>query len=191
LTGALAELLRPLERSLRILWVAVTLSIGVYVGLAYVVAEPAPDPTQAPMALRRALAATAVVVAVASFALSRVLLSDARLRDRLRSDPAPADLVGRLRAGTPAADAALRAARALAPHERRLAALAVPVWQVTLVRLVLHEGIAVLGLVLAVLGQTFSLVLPYALAAFALNLLVPPRLGAALERARAQVEHGG
>lgn len=50
-------------------------------------------------------------------------------------------------------------------------------------RLALNETIGVLGLVLAVLFQSFAPVLPFALGAIVLNLLAYPRIEPLLERA--------
>jgi hypothetical protein len=175
----LEELLGQSERVRRILWIALTATIVVYLAVAYAVAgEPRP---LAP-GLEMALAFASMGVAAFSLATPRVLLSDERLDRYLAEEPSSSPLATRPRTGQVDPVLLARVER-LPAAERRLLGLAQLFFVPFVVRLVLNESIAMLGLVIALVSSQPGRMLPYAGAAIVLNLLTSPSLDPLLERA--------
>jgi len=186
---ALLELMKPQLLTLRIIWAALTVSIPLYVFVAWWLAHrPGPD-VPLPPAMVWAFALGAVPLVMASFLLPRALLSAERLR-AVMAAPAPSPEPGRdPRTGRPDA----RRARLLAQvsaRERSLLQLGRVAPTPVLIRLVLNEAVALFGFVLSVLSRDFAPAVPFAAVALALNLAAWPRFEPLLERARTLLPAG-
>jgi hypothetical protein len=162
---ALDVALAPQQRVLTILWAALLASVGIYLVVAYVVAEQMEPATEDSGTLVIAMAIAAVASAIASMVLPGKLLSDGALRRHLRSArPAPgkAESSGR---------------------EQRLARAGGLYMVPWLLGVILAEGIAVLGLGLVILTGEPSLMIPFAIVAAALIVSKRPNLRGFMDRA--------
>lgn len=110
------------------------------------------------------------------------MLSDDRLRSSLRQDPQPPDLARNPQTGR-IDEQRLRRIEALASHERRLLRLPSVCFTPWILQLVLGEVVAIFGLLLSLISHTFPPILPFAAAAFVLNLMAFPRIEPLLDRA--------
>ena len=179
ISPALRDALQPAERTCRILWLVLTLSMGLYVGVAFVVAQAGGQGAGIPF-FAPALGAVAAATACVSIFAPRFLLSDERLRAAMAGEAARPALS--LPFAPPAPERA-RLAEALGPEERRLLAVAELHFTPFVLQLALNEAIVIYGLVLALLERDFEAILPFAAAGVVLNVLARPRLGALVERA--------
>jgi hypothetical protein len=157
----LRQLVTATNRSMRMIWFYLTVSILVYVPVAYYVGGR--NHGQLSEAAGWALAAGAVALAMASLLYRRVGLSHEALRAGL-SKPLPASSM------------ALEKLQSLSEAERRVAAAVTHMQTPLIVCLALNEGIALLGLVLALMSDHPQAVLPFAAAAIALNALIFPNI---------------
>lgn len=180
----LHDLLRPQLLVLRLLWTALTVSIAIYVAVAWLVVAEGPLAGEAPPAVALVLGAVALTTVVLSFLVPRLLLSDERLR-ALVADASPD--VERLAVDPRTQQVDPERQRRLAqlsPGERRLLPVAAAAQAPLVVRLALNEAVAIFGFVLALLTGDVAALLPFAAVALVLNVLAWPRLDPLLERAR-------
>ena len=179
---AVRELLRPAILVNSMLWFVLTVSIFIYGVVAYLTAQRSRGPTDVSDAIQLALAGAAIVTGIGSLLVTRIFLSDRRLREAMESDPDPEDLARHPKLGI-VDEERLRKIQSLSRTERKL--LQVPSLYFTpfIIRLVLNEAVAIYGLVLAFLSHSFPPILPFAAAAIALNLTCLPRIEPVLERA--------
>ena len=150
-----------------ILWGAMTLSIAIYVVVAYVATQQegtAVDPAVLGT-MQTAMTGVGVAAALASVLLRLFGASDARIRARLTS--------GAARSETP---------EGLDEAGARLLTLAPWYFPMFVVQLAINESVAIFGLVLAFMGRDGALILPFAVAAVVLNFMAFPRLHAIVRR---------
>lgn len=177
----LNEMLRGRALVLKILWTWMTLTVLFFVALAYFLNAPLkPDPREAAPQMRIAFYAVAVAVAIAAYFIRGIILRqrtesaserDAELRRAFNeAQPAASD------AAMPAQEKRLKAVEAQA------AQLAGRYFNALLLSLALHEVIALLGMLLSMMEHRFESVLPFAIAAIILDLLVYPRLTSYVEQ---------
>ncbi len=183
-TSLLEEVLKPKISMARMIWFFLTLSIGSYLLVAYLVIHFAqlPPPRVAwAGVLKIALLALSVGQGFLSLILFRRLPGRRRIEGALAK---PIDLEALL--GTPhggEADAELlRKGEQLSEVERKIVALYPLFLSSWIVSWALNEAIAIYGLVAATLLRSFPLILPFAALAILLNLLMRPRLELVRER---------
>ena len=181
-TTELREILQSTARILWILWFAMTAAIWLYVAVAFFIAGSGTRPATPEPMLSWVFAGLAAAMSVASLLLPRLLGSDERLRAALE---APVDLQGLARdPRTGKADPErLQRLERLSAVEQKLLAVPGFVFLPTVLSLALSETVAIFGLVLAFLTRSFDVILPFAIAATVLNLLLRPSLEPVLERA--------
>lgn len=173
--------MRPFVFVQQVLWGTLTLSLVVYGGVAYALAEPGAA-RELPQGLTLALAIVACGTAAFGFVVPRIFLSDDKLRAAFAAEASPETLLRALQPGSVDPER-LREIEQLSPHERRLLRLPALAFMPLVLRLVLHESIGIYGLVLSFLSRRFEPVLPFLIAAIALNLLARPPLRKLAERA--------
>jgi hypothetical protein len=173
---AFTNLRRSLETQRTVVWLALLAAIPLYVFVTYVQFGPMTWKSGVfshPFAIP--LAVLAVIAAVAARVLPPMLLPKDRVLELLTRDPHPPDVARDPRTGAVDSDRLSRI-RALPPEEQRLLAVAQASFGPFIVRLALHESIALYGLVLAFLSKESLPIVPFAAAALLLNLTVSPRL---------------
>jgi membrane protein implicated in regulation of membrane protease activity len=184
LSSELCDLLRPIALVQRLLWWALTLPIGLYVVIAFVmgggtVRQTPPFGAQ----LGAVFYALSAALAVASMVFRRRVLSEDRLR-KLAAEEVDARALA-VNAQTKQVDPErLQRLEALSPEERKLVRLAVSLLGPTLVSLMLHEAIGIFGLILVLVGGDPPVIFPFVTAAVALNLFVYPRPESVVRRAQ-------
>jgi hypothetical protein len=153
------------QRVLTILWAALLASVGLYLGLAYVVTGGMDSATDEPAVLVIAMSIAAVTTAIASLILPRKLLSDDMLRQHLRS-------------ANPASSKAESSGRE--HRSARARGLYMVPW---LFGVMLAEAVALFGFVLAFMTGEPALMIPFAIVAAALIAYERPDVPAFIDRA--------
>ncbi len=176
------ELLRPVMFVNSMLWGLLTASIFLYGLVAYLLAQRSAGPTDVPEAFQLALAGVAVLTGLGSLAVPRIFLSDDRIREAMRKEPDP-EVLSRHSAPGTSSDERLRQIQSLSSTDRKLLQLPGLFFTPFILRLVINESIAIYGLVLALMSHSFEPMIPFAVAAIALNLTCMPRLEPMLDRA--------
>jgi hypothetical protein len=176
------ELLRPAIFVHSMLWGLLTASIFFYGVIAYLLAQKSAGPTDLQDGLQLALAGVAVLTGLGSLVVPRILLSDDRLREAMRKEPDPEVLAQHSRPGA-VSDERLRQIQSLSSADRKLLQLPGLYFTPFILRLVINESIAIYGLVLALISHSFEPMIPFAVAAIALNLTCMPRIEPMLDRA--------
>jgi FtsH-binding integral membrane protein len=167
-------LLAQADRTQKLLWTVLTLSIVLYAVVAWVAAPAAPNPELADT-LRPFF-----WVAAAALAATSLLLSRRRSAATTPGSTAPGPEEA-------PANALLRArGEDLPPRERRALSAVAGGFTTWIACLVMNEAIAILGLVLAFLAGGPGEVVPFALLAIVLNLAMRPDV-----RRRAEAALGG
>jgi hypothetical protein len=176
------SLVKPLERVGRTIWLAFLAAVVMYVGCAYALRSQIPGGVGP--ALSHTLTIYSVILSLVAAVLApylpRLLFPDSRLRQII--DQPPETTARNPRTGIVDEDRLTRI-RTLSPDEQRLLALVPACFVPFVVRLAFNESIALYGLLLALLSKSFAVILPFAIASFALNLMVPSPLNSALDRA--------
>lgn len=164
------------DRTQKMLWATLTLSIVLYAGVAYLAVPAASDASPADT-LRPALFVVAAGLAATSMLISR----------RRRTLPAPGTTAS---SATGAPDNPLLRVRMenLPPEERRALSHVAAGFTTWILCLVMNEAIAILGLVLAFLAGRPDEVVPFAALAILLNLMMRPD---ARRRAESALGHIG
>lgn len=177
---SLKEMLRPRMFVLKILWTAMVLTVLLFVGLAYFM-NAQRQPGVAQPELRMVLYVVAGVLALLSFFLRRMFLSSQRNQSTSALKKALRALVGD--AQTEATDAEMPAqVKRLKSIEAKAAALSGRYFTAMLLSLAMHEAIAMCGMILSMIEHRFEPMLPFAIAAIVLDLLVYPRLDKYVEQ---------
>ena len=178
----LRELLRPALRVNAMLRWILTASIFVYGLAACLVLERSPAPAVVSELFHLAFGCVAILTGLGSLLVERVLLSDARLQEAMRSDPDPEALARDPRRGIVDGER-LQKIQSLTSAERKLLRLCGLFFASFIIRLSMNEAIAIYGVVLAFLSRSLIPMLPFAVAAIALNVACRPRIDPFLERA--------
>lgn len=174
------SLIAPAARVQQLLWAVLTFSLVLYGVVALVVARPE-EGRELSSTLTVVFAGVACAIAVVAFRVPAIMLSDERLRALLAPEPSPDELARHPQTGRIDPERRRRIAE-LPPHEQRLLRLPVAAQTPLILRLVLHEAIGILGLVLSFLSLRFAPAVPFLLAAIVLNVLARPQLRALCER---------
>lgn len=169
------EVLRPMVLAQRVSWVAFTLSLGVYMLVAYLVVHgETTDSASVEPIFDKFLYVLSIGSAAGSYLFRRQALAPERLRRLLVEDVSPHTLAIGPQWGMDDAER-LRRLKALPPDEQRLVRLVQHLQTVMIISLVLHEVIGIFGLVLAFLRNEVTLALLFMLVAAGLNCLVFPQ----------------
>ncbi len=177
------ELIRPIEKVRRVIWLAFIATVPLYIFSEYAQlgwpATGASSLRSNPMVV--SLVLISLLCALAAPWMPGFLLPDARLREFLGKRP---DLEELARGGQVQAVNQERLARirTLAPDEQRLLALVPRFFTGFIVRLAFNESIALYGLVLASLSRNFVAMIPFAALSLVLNLAVSPKMDSDFER---------
>ena len=179
----IVRFLAPRARVLNMIWGAFAVAPLIYVLVSWILTKNIvePQPSVDVELFKSLFAALALVCAVGSTFFRRWATSERVLQGKLSGAAASA---GRATVGSIAGpiDAGPEFAN-LSEVDQSLARGFVH-WQTSLIVVwTLREALAIFGLVLVVLLQEFSVVLPFAGASLALVLLQPPRVQAFLEAA--------
>ena len=174
---------RRLELIRQIIWLALTGYVVFLVGILYVMFHPSAPPYAAfthPFTIP--LAVLSVAAIGVSHWIPNWLLPDARLRELLSHDPDLNTLARNPRGGEVNAER-LDQIKRLPKQEQRLLGVAQAFFTPFIVRLALHESVALYGFVLGYLSHSVLPIVPFAAAAMALNLTISPKLDSSFERA--------
>jgi len=177
------EFVRISERIHQILWVAMTIATLLYVPLTYFfIYKSGYNPPVAYPLLPSYLTGGAIFLGVGSIALRRLLLSDSRLCARLAREPNLEELAAKLGTDELGRTRKLKLEN-LSSLEKKLVAL--PSWLlvVSLINWSLNSMIALIGFIVALLTVSFQNMVPFAVAALILNIVMVPRLQPVIERA--------
>lgn len=169
------DLLASQARLQLIIWGAMTVSIVIHIGLAYVLTTMVPVKTQGlPEVLPQILFGLALVEAAASVLIRRHRLHPGRLLGIVRGPPNLEKLWRN--PGSPGVDEARRAEiEGLPGSEQGLLGALLDLSQTNIICAAVNESIVIMGLVAALAAQKFTGVLPFAILGLCLNLLMIPR----------------
>lgn len=171
---SLKEKLRARIFVMKLLWTAMVVTVLLFVGLAYLMnAQGQPEAAQPK--LRIALYATAGGVALLSFFVRRMLLSSQRKQSTPNLEKAMRGLVGNGQAEATDAEVPAQVKRMKA-IEAKVGALSERYFTALLLSLAMHEAIAICGMILSINERRFEAMIPFAIAALVLDLLIYPRL---------------
>jgi hypothetical protein len=176
---SLKDRLRARMFVMKILWAMMTLTVLLFVGLAYLM-NAQQQPAAALPQLRIALYTTAGVVALLSFFVRRMLLSSQRNQSTPALKKALRALVGDAQAEASDAEVPAQVKRMQA-SDAKVAALSGRYFTALLLSLAMHEAIALCGMILSINERRFESIVPFAIAAIVLDLLVYPRLDKYIE----------
>jgi F0F1-type ATP synthase membrane subunit c/vacuolar-type H+-ATPase subunit K len=169
---SLQETLRSRMFVMKILWTAMVVTVLLFVGLAYFInAQQQPDVAQPQ--LQMVLYGVAGVLAVMSFFLRRRFLSSHRNLSISTLEKAMRGLVGDGQAEDAEVPAQVRRMQAI---DAKVGALSGRYFTAMILSLAMHESIALCGMILAMIERRFEAMIPFAIAAIVLDLLIYPRL---------------
>lgn len=179
---SLNKVLRPRTFTLKILWSAMVMTILFFVLVSYFITsqnqtEPAPVQNE----LRIVFYAIALIAPVAAYFLRRRMLSSERLQPVM-------DMKVDLRAMATDSEtgvtdeARLAELKRLNPLELKALSLSGRYFTAMLLSLALHEVVALCGMMLSMLEQSFEAILPFAAVAIVLDLMIYPRLDKFVEQ---------
>lgn len=172
----LNKVLRPRTLTLRIMWSAMVMTILFFVLVSYFIthqnqSEPVPVQNE----LRMIFYAIAVIAPVAAYFIRRRMLSSERLQSMKGGNVDLRYMATDSETGL-TDESRLAELKKLNPLELKALTLTGRYLTAMLVSLALHEVVALCGMMLAMLEQSFEAILPFAAAAIALDLLIYPRL---------------
>jgi len=180
---SLQETLRSRMFVTKTLWAAMVLTVCLFVGLAYFI-NAQQQPGVAQPELRMALYGVAGVLAVLSFFLRRRFLSSHRNLSISTLEKAMRGLVGDGQAE--ATDAEVPAqVRRMQAIDAKVGVLSGRYFTAMIMSLAMHESIALCGMILAMIERRFEAMIPFAIAAIVLDLLIYPRLDKYIEESTA------
>jgi len=183
LSPELEALLSRIDRVQKLVWTVLTLSIVLYGAVAFAVAG-----SREGSELGTTLRPLFYVAAVGAAGVSWLVHRRARAATRPRGTAPTADpLAGSRDALLRGNPAVLAQFDRLPEHERHALTTAVRNFTPWMLCLVLNEGVAILGLVLALLAGTPADVIPFSIAALLLNAAMRPDNRGAVERALGRV----
>lgn len=171
MTEKIDELLRGNDRTLKLVWFAMSAALLVYAGLPFFV--PIDQEPSVPILVFAGMAAASAVGAVL---YRRLQFSDAALV-KLLGRPAPS--VETLVEGIPEGvirETLMERLEPLTPEERRLYGAAASMQTPYIIVWAMNESIGIFGLVGAFMGHDKSVVVPFMGAAFVLQCVSFPRI---------------
>lgn len=186
----LKQILKPRILVMNILWTAMTLSILLYVGLAYFLYPQGQVAQPVASSLRSAVFLIAGSVAVLSLMLRKSFLSPGRIYDVLKQEVDPQELATNRETGQIEQER-LTKINALTPLEMKAIGLSGMYFTTLLLSLAMNETVALLGLMLAILEQRPEPVIPFAAAALALNLIIFPRFNQFIDKVISKFPQAG
>lgn len=186
ISDALRKLLGQSTLVLKLMWLALTASIFLYVLASWMsigagAAEWRGTSAAGPMPI--VLGVLALSDAALSFYAYTFLLAPTRLAKRLAKNTSPEKIATNRETGVVDPARADRI-RALDPQEQPLAALPAKLFAPYIIVWSLNESVAIFGLVLAFTTDTVYFILPFAAVAVLLNLAMYPRIDALAERVK-------
>lgn len=171
---SLKDTLRSRIFVLKILWMAMVLTVLLFVGLAYLM-DTRQQPAVAQPELQMALYGVAGVLAVLSFFLRRMFLSSQRNQSPPAMEQALRGLVVSAQVEAPDVEMPAQVKR-MKVIEAKVGALSGRYFTAMLLSLAMHEAITLCGMILSINEHEFEAIIPFAIAAIVLDLLVYPRL---------------
>jgi hypothetical protein len=186
----LKRVLRPRILVMNILWFALTLTILLYVGLAYFLNPEGQSAQPVENSLRLALYLIAGSTAVLSLLLRSRSLSEGRIYDKLKEEVDPQALATNSETGEIDQER-LKIIKSLTPLEMKAAGLSGMYFTTMLISLAMNEAVALFGMLLAVLERRPEPVIPFAVAGLALNLLIFPRFTQFIDKTMAKYPQAG
>ncbi|MEW6729843.1 MAG: hypothetical protein AB1489_00775 [Acidobacteriota bacterium] len=174
----LQTLLRPQLMVQKIVWAGLTITIGLYLFLAYqmvVLGQTNLSATQLDKNLEIVIYAFAATMGILSLLLRKFLLSDQRLSTKLTQyHTHPERLAVTPRSG-PLDTTKLEKVKKLSAKERAILGLAREYFIAMIMSLALTETIAISGFLLTLLSHQITIMLPFVFATLILNLAFFPR----------------
>lgn len=179
---SLNRILRPRTFTLRILWTAMVLTVLFFVLLAYILSQQyKTDSVPVQTELRMIFYAVAVLAPLAAYFLRRRMLSSERLQPAMRLKVDLQAMATDSETGV-TDEARLAELKKLNPLELKALTLSGRYFTAMLLSLALHEVVALCGMMLSMLEQSFEAILPFAAVAIVLDLLIYPRLDKFIEQ---------
>ena len=182
MSPGLSEVLKPFRFQLTVIWLGLVASVPAYIVVATMVARggarpPAPDTT-----FVTGFAALSVLAAAGSLLVPRFYPSKSMIASAMSGSTDP-EALARDPESHKVNEAAAATIRQLDGAERRVLLLR-PLFQVqAILRCALAEVVATVGLILVFLGSEVGTLLPFAAAAFVLQILAFPRFDPFVEQA--------
>ncbi len=174
--------MRPRTFTLRILWTAMVLTVLFFVLLAYILSQQyKTDSVPVQTELRMIFYAVAVLAPLAAYFLRRRMLSSERLQPAMRLKVDLQAMATDSETGV-TDEARLAELKKLNPLELKALTLSGRYFTAMLLSLALHEVVALCGMMLSMLEQSFEAILPFAAVAIVLDLLIYPRLDKFIEQ---------
>ncbi len=170
----LKQVLKPRILVMNILWFALTLTILLYVVLAYVLNLTGQPAQPFENSLRTALYLIAGAIGVLSLLLRSRLLSEGHIYDKLKEEVDPQALATNRETGEIDQER-LKIIKSLTPLEMKVVGLSGMYFTAMIISLAMNEAVAIFGLLLAILERRPEPVIPFAVAGLALNLIIFPR----------------
>ena len=174
LSASLQRQVQGYERTMRILWISLTVSVLFFVGVLYVQVGPGGGAswTEAPVL---GAAGLAIALLVAALLYRGTAFSASSMEALLEREPNVEDMAKDPQSGK--VDEKRKAELSeLSSRELRVLAALYGLQTPFLVSLVLSEAVALVGFVAAFLARDFAVLIPFAAAALVLNLTSPPRV---------------
>jgi hypothetical protein len=184
ISQTLRQLLKSQELLLRIFWWVCTLSIIVYIGIAYFLGLRGTNTgglASTGTQLQLVFSVLAVLVAFLPTLIKCLMLSEKMITKAISREINNEQLATNTRTGQIDQEK-LRKIETLNESEKKLLLLSGHYFSPALISLVFNETIAVFGLVLSVVIGKFELIIPFAAAALLLNVVHFPRLGVFIEQ---------
>ena len=178
------ELIRPMERVHRVLWIMFNGSILAYVAVIYFLFGLPAGGVEALRSnpLSVPLGVAAVVTAIVSLWIADLVLPKWKIRAVLNRRLEPDDTASVAQASLADMERLARI-QALSHNERPMSALIPLILNALIVQLAFGNAVALYGLMLGYFSQSLAPMLPFVILALILNLRVSPNLDTWLERA--------
>jgi hypothetical protein len=185
LSDALERRLKLSALTQRILWSAMTISIFIVSGLAFLMLITNSHDKSPPVSydLRNIFYGLGLGLAVLSVFTRRYLISDKRIQTILSQDFDPSDLVSKGESGH-FDEEQLSQMKALSLSEQKLYRLINKSVAAVMLPLAVNHIIVFLGLALAFLEKDFSIMIPFALFPLLINIIYFPRPRTIINRAQ-------
>ena len=186
----LKQALKPRILVMNILWFALTLTILLYVALAYVLNSERQPEQPFENSLRTALYLIALSIGVLSLLFRSRSLSEGHVYDKLKEEVDPQALATNRETGVIDQER-LKIIKSLTPLETKVAGLSGMYFTAMLISLAMNEAVALFGLLLAILERRPEPVIPFAVAGLALNLIIFPRFSQFVDKTMAKYPQVG
>jgi hypothetical protein len=186
----LKQVLKPRILVMNILWFALTMTILLYVVLAYVLTFKGQPAQPFENSLRTSIYLIAGAVGVLSLLLRSRSLSEGHIYDKLKEEVDPQALATNRETGEIDRER-LKIIKSLTPLEVKVVGLTGMYFTTLLISLAMNEVVAIFGLLLAILERRPEVVIPFAVAGILLNLLIFPRFSQFVDKTMARYPQAG